>query len=122
MWLGSCLTARVRGQYLKASRNISGLFTGAAGDRGTGWDRLARRRRENFGLPLSREWDPEVTFLCSRWDGYKRVICVRRGMGIATCAEWEREWELERELEREWELLRARNGNGNGNGNGSKLP
>ena len=71
-----------------------GLYTGTAGIRGTAWDRLARRRRIFFFIPLSREWDSEVTFHNSRWDGYKQVICVLHAMGMGR------------------ELLNTRDGNG----------
>ena len=61
-----------------------------------GWDHVARRRWKLFWLPLSREWDPEVTFLSSPRDGNKRVhmrpTWDGNGTGIATCAGWE--WEL----------------------------
>ena len=87
---------------------ISGLPTGAAGNHGTGWHRLARRRPKMFGVPLSREWNPEVTFLCSRWDGYKRSYasdagwerdgnCYTRGMGTAVV-----ELYMEREFQTTW--------------------
>ena len=100
-------TGAVRNSYFEKRESWRNFMTGdyartimvPQAPCGTGRECLARRRRENFGLPLSTGRDPIVSFSAPVVTGWDGTICVQTG----------------RERDGKCPMISRRDGNGTGN-------